>query len=109
MGQGSGQRTPDDRAIPWLQTRLASDDTGRCGWSMDGDGLFGALPGIDVAAPVAAHGPSFVRGAQTVRERPSAGLCRSRSPPRGLLPTSLVPSNPLTRTASDGPEGRWWG
>jgi hypothetical protein len=38
-----------------LQTRLASADTGHCGWSMDGVGLFGALPGMNVAAPVATH------------------------------------------------------
>jgi hypothetical protein len=37
----------DDHAVnAWLQTRLASVDGGRCGWSLGGYGLLGIVPGV---------------------------------------------------------------
>ena len=92
----------------WLQTRLISVDRGRCGWSMDEGGLLGSLPGMDVAAPVAAPDPSSMRRLQAVRGRSSIELCRSRSPPIDLLQLRW------RRLAADeycpqvGQEGRWW-
>lgn len=74
----------DDHAVTsWLQTRPTSVDRGRCGLSVGEGGLFGVLPGIDVAAPVAAHDLSLLRRALILREPPATGLHRSRSPPRG--------------------------
>jgi len=43
-------------------------DRGRCGWSLDVGGPFKVLPGMQVAAPVAAYDPSLVRRAHTFRE-----------------------------------------
>ena len=78
---GEGTRT----LTSWLQTRVTLVDRGRCGWSLDGGGPFKALPGMQVAAPVAAYDPSLVRRAHTFREWPPTALCAARSPPSGRL------------------------